>query len=178
VERFSALDASMTYISLPESQRERFKLENMLNHDYLEGKVKLNSANYEQLFRSFEGLNPLHLAIMNNSVDCVKVLIDDTNLDLTEATQKGESPILLACKYGVNIEILESILIGLRSVCSTEQIKEFLGLKDKSGLKAYDYCKAKKRADLGVLIEDFVDNKNKSLIDVSYESIPDYDIKS
>lgn len=84
----------------------------------------------------------------------------------------------MACKYGVTIEILESILIGLRTIHSTEKIKEFLELKDKNGLKAYDYCKAKKRADLGVLLEDFVENTNKSLIDISYESINDYDIKT
>lgn len=55
-------------------------------------------------------------------------------------------------------------------------MKEFLDLRDKSGLKAYDYCKIKKRTDLAVVLGEFVDT-SKSVVEIQYELV-NYDFKA
>ena len=105
---------------------------------------------------------------MKNSYECVRFLIDETNIDATDLSNNNESSVLLACKNGVSIEILETLLVNLRSIWDIEKIKDFLEVKDHNGLKAYDYCKIKKRSDLAILLEGFVDT-DKSIIDISYE---------
>lgn len=117
------------------------------------------------MFTLFQGNNALHIAICQNSTDCVKTLLDDTNIDARELNSQNESTIILACKNAVNIEILESLLINLRSFMSVDDVKKFMEIQDQSGLKAYDYCKIKKRVDLGVLLGEFVD-KSKSVIEI------------
>ncbi len=37
-------------------------------------------------------------------------------------------------------------------------------------MKAYDYCKLKKRSDLAVVLEEFVDT-SKSVLDIGFEYI-------
>jgi len=66
-------------------------------------------------------------------------------------------------------------LVGLRSIKPLEEVKELLDIPDKSGLKAFDYCKIRKRTDLAVILGGFVDS-NKSVIDISYELI-NFDFK-
>lgn len=85
-------------------------------------------------------------------------------------TKNDETCVILACKNGVCIEILESLLVGLRSVKPIDEVKEFLQIKDKSTMKAYDYCKIRKRTDLAVVLGEFVDT-SKSVIDISYELV-------
>jgi len=41
-------------------------------------------------------------------------------------------------------------------------------MKDSHGMKAYDYCKLKKRSDLAVVLEEFVDTSNQSLNWIEY----------
>ena len=98
----------------------------------------------------------------------MRILIDETNIDVKELSKNNESGILLACKYGVRIEIVESLMVGLRSTCSIEEVKDFLEKKDNNGFKAYDYCKIKKRGDLAILLEGFIDITSKSVIDIQY----------
>ncbi len=102
---------------------------------------------------------------MKNSPECVRLLLDETNLVSTDLSDKNETPIILACKNGVNIEILESLMVNLRTIWDIDRIKDYLEIKDNHGLKAYDYCKVKKRTDLAVLLEEFVD-MNKQVIDI------------
>lgn len=56
-----------------------------------------------------------------------------------------------------------------------DKVKEFLEIKDAIELKAYDYCKLKKRSDLAVVLEEFVDT-SKSVLDIGY-TLLDYDFK-
>lgn len=44
-------------------------------------------------------------------------------------------------------------------------------------MKAYDYCKYKKRSDLAVVLEEFVDT-SKSVLDISFNYVQDYDFKT
>ncbi len=43
-------------------------------------------------------------------------------------------------------------------------------MKDAGGLRAYDYCKAKKRSDLAVVLAEFVDT-TKSVLEVGFTEI-------
>ena len=77
-------------------------------------------------------MSPLHIAIARNSYECVKHLLEETNIDSVEKTAKDETTVMLACKNGVDIEILESLLVSLRTIWPIEKVKEFLELKDSS----------------------------------------------
>lgn len=56
-------------------------------------------------------------------------------------------------------------------------MKEFLEIRDSSSeMKAYDYCKAKKRSDLAVVLEEFVDT-TKSVIEIEFSYIEGFDFK-
>ena len=53
---------------------------------------------------------------MRNNLECVKSLLEDSNIDVLEKAEPNhETPIILACKYNVGIEILESLLVSLRT---------------------------------------------------------------
>jgi hypothetical protein len=56
----------------------------------------------------------------------VKLLLEETNLDAIESTSEGQTSVILACKHGVDIEILESLLVSLRTMWPIEMVKEFL----------------------------------------------------
>ena len=71
---------------------------------------------------------------------------------------------------------MESLLVGLRTIKNIDEVKEFLDVRDKTGLKAYDYCKIRKRTDLAVVLGEFVDT-SKAVVDISYELI-NYDFKA
>ena len=77
---------------------------------------------------------------------------------------------ILACKHSVDIEILETLLVSLRTHLSIEEVKAYLELKDAGGLRAYDYCKAKKRNDLAVVLAEFVDT-TKSVLEIGFTEI-------
>jgi dimeric dUTPase (all-alpha-NTP-PPase superfamily) len=42
---------------------------------------------------------------------------------------------------------------------------------------AYDYCKLKKRSDLAVVLEEFVDT-SKSVLDIGFSYVEDFDFKA
>ncbi|CDW82028.1 3-5 exonuclease family protein [Stylonychia lemnae] len=170
VEAYQNYNQSTILQTLTEEHQKKFDIEGLLNHEYNEGKKILKKFNYQQMFQSFSGYNPLHLAILKNSFESVRLIIDETNIDVCQLTQNDESCILLACKNGVNIEILESLLVGLRSIKPLDEVKEFLNIQDKSTLKAFDYCKIRKRTDLAVILGDFVDS-SKSVIEIGYELV-------
>lgn len=152
-------------------------MKNILNYDYLEGKRKLDIPNYRAILESFQGMNPLHIAISRNSFDCLKLLLEETNLDFTALTaHRQETPVILACKHAVSIEILESLLVSLRTLWPIERVKEYLEVRDKAEVKAYEYCKTKKRSDLAVVLEEFVDT-TKTIVDVGYRPIEGFDFK-
>lgn len=117
---------------LSEEEIAKFEVKAVLNYDYLEGKKKLEIPNYRQILESFEGLTPLHVAIVRNSYECVKLLLEETNIDAAEKTKDETTSVMLACKYGVGIEILESLLVSLRTLWPIDKVKEFLDLKDSS----------------------------------------------
>lgn len=150
----------------------------VINYDYLEGKKHIEIPNYRQILESFEGVNPLHVAIVRNSYECVRHLLEETNIDAVEKTDRDETSVMLACKHAVDIQILESLLVSLRTVWPIEKVKEFLDMKDvHQQLCAYDYCKLKKRSDLAVVLEEFVDT-SKSVLDITFSYAEDYDFKA
>ena len=44
-------------------------------------------------------------------------------------------------------------------------------------MRAYDFCKMKKRSDLAVVIEEFVDT-TKSILDIGFNIIEGFDFKT
>jgi len=44
-------------------------------------------------------------------------------------------------------------------------------------MKAYDFCKLKKRSDLAVVLEEFVDT-SKSVLDIGFKHIEGFDFKA
>lgn len=48
---------------------------------------------------------------------------------------------------------------------NVDKVKAFLNLVDDSGMKAYDYCWAKKRSDMAVVLEEFIDS-TKSILEI------------
>ena len=48
-----------------------------------------------------------------------------------------------------------------------EDVKKYLEQRDAAQMKAYDFCKLKKRSDLAVVLEEFVDT-SKSILDLSF----------
>lgn len=179
-ETFSVFD--LTSASLKESASPAdlamFEVSSINNYDYLEGKKKIELPNYRQILESFQGCTPLHIAIIRNNFECVKLLLEETNLDAIECTASGSTSVILACKHGVDIEILESLLVSLRTVWPIEKVKEFLDLKEGgSEMRAYDYCKHKKRSDLAVVLEEFVDT-SKSILDIGFSFVENFDFKA
>ena len=130
------------------------------------------------MIRYFEGYSPLHLAIIHNKYEAVKLLLEDSNLDSVLKTAHKETTVILACKHAVKIEILEALLVNLRTVLpSLDNVKEFLEMEDASGIKAYDYCKVRKRSDLAVVLEEFVDT-TKAVLDIGFEKLNGFDFKA
>jgi hypothetical protein len=108
----------------------------------------------------------------------VRLLIEETNIDPTLCTvPKNETPVILACKYAVTIEILESLLVSLRNFWPLEQVKEYLERRDSQEIKAYDFCKLKKRSDLAVVLEEFVDT-SKSVLEIGFTYLEGFDFKA
>jgi ankyrin repeat protein len=80
------------------------------------------------------------------------------NYDVLSVNSGGDTLIHLACKYSTDIQILESLLIKLRTlVGDKEKIQEFLALQNKDGLKAFDYCVFKNRHDMAAILREFVE---------------------
>lgn len=108
----------------------------------------------------------------------MRLLIEETNIDPTLCTApKNETPVILACKYAVTIEILESLLVSLRNLWPLEQVKEYLERRDSQEMKAYDFCKLKKRSDLAVVLEEFVDT-SKSVLEIGFTYLEVFDFKA
>lgn len=80
-------------------------------------------------------------------------------MDISLTNSMKQTCIHIACKQGVKLEILEMILVNLRTMYGIDQIKEFLSLKDNDAFAAIDYCMFKKRKDMIVLLEQFVDKE-------------------
>lgn len=57
-----------------------------------------------------------------------------------------------------------------------EKVKDYLDLTDAAQLRAYDYSKLKKRSDLAVILEEFVDT-TKSILDLAFTYVEPYDFK-
>lgn len=98
--------------------------------------------------------------------------------DINETT--GETCIHLACKNSSDIQILESLLLKLRSQLSgsKEAIKDFLDITNYDGLKALDYCVFKRRHDMAVVLQEFVDS-SQQIVDIkSYNLKSDYPTNS
>ena len=47
-------------------------------------------------------------------------------------------------------------------------MKSFISLQNASGMLARDYIKAKRRTDIGVVLEEFVDD-NKTVLSLTYQ---------
>jgi hypothetical protein len=74
--------------------------------------------------------------------------------------EEGDTYIHIACKYTQDIMILESLLIALRSILvDKEKIAEFLDKQNKKDIKAIDYCTSKKRHDMAIVLEGFVNTQ-------------------
>lgn len=128
LESFSTFDVTNLKDSFKEEDVDQFDIKQILNYDYLEGKRKIEIPNYRQILESFKGYTPLHIAIMRNNYQCVKLLLEESNIDAIESTENGETTVILACKHGVDIEILESLLVSLRTIWPIEKVKEYLDI--------------------------------------------------
>ena len=106
----------------------------------------------------------------------MRLLIEETNIDIIQTNNNGETPIHLACKNGVEIEILERLLVSMRGQLTTEEIKEYLSKKDDAGMVAIEYSKIKKRTDLLAILDEFADF-NKQVLDIEFVML-DEDYKS
>jgi hypothetical protein len=73
---------------------------NPINNERLK---KLDIPDYAKVFESFQGYSPLHIAIIRNDLECVRLIIEETNIDPTEKTYQNETCVHLACKYAVDI---------------------------------------------------------------------------
>lgn len=115
LEHFSVFDQSNLKTTMPEEMIKKFEISQILNVDYLEDKKQIDLPNYRNIIESFEGLTPLHIAIARNSYECVRLLLEETNIDVNDLTANNETSVILACKNSVSIEILESLLVSLRT---------------------------------------------------------------
>jgi ankyrin repeat protein len=176
LEHFSTFDLRTLKEPVPEDIIQQLEVKEVINYDYLEKKKKIEFPNYRQILTTFEGMSPLHVAILRNSYECVRLLLEETNIDPTETTAAGETTVILACKHAVDIQILESLLVALRTIWPIEKMKEYLEFTDASQMRAYDYSKLKKRSDLAVVLEEFVDT-SKSILDLAFTYVEPYDFK-
>lgn len=128
MEQYSSFNNETTKDCINEDILHKFQIGDILNHEYLEQKKAFEIPNYLTLFRQFEGLTPLHIAILNNDHECVRILLEETNIDPKELTSQQESSIHIACKSGARLEILEKLLIALRSAFDIDELKDFLNL--------------------------------------------------
>ena len=55
------------------------------------------------------GLRPLHYAVFENDLECVRLLIEDYNADVNVLDEAGYSPLHLAAKYGF-IDIMHILI--------------------------------------------------------------------
>ena len=106
--------------------------------------------------------SPLAIAILNNNRQIVKQLLEDSNYDLCGevSPQTGDSCIHIACKNSSDIQILESLLLKVRSQLQGDKaaITNFLALCNADDMKALDYCVFKNRHDMAVVLQEFVDS--------------------
>ena len=63
LEHYSTFELVNIKDAVPEAFQQRFEVKDIINHLYNEGKRTVDIPNYEQIFKSFEGYSPLHLAI-------------------------------------------------------------------------------------------------------------------
>jgi hypothetical protein len=61
-----------------------------------------------------------------------------------------------------------------RTVWPIEKMKEYLEFTDASQMRTYNYSKLKKRSDLAVVLEEFVDT-SKSILDLAFTYVEPYD---
>jgi len=162
-------------VDLPE-----IKIGQIYNHDYLDGKKQFHIPDFQKIASEISSKSALQISIEMNDKESVRLLLEETSLSpLDITTDKQETLIHLCCKAGVDIEILELVLIHVKRHLMEEivKVKEFLALKDSNGVTAYDYCKAKKRSDLAVVLEEFVDS-SKSVLNISYTRVEDVSFDS
>lgn len=100
--------------------------------------------------------SPLVVAIINQHKAIVKNLLEDANYDLCGeiSAETGDSCIHIACKTCSDIQILESLLLKVRSQLQGDKaaISEYLALTNKDDMKALDYCVFKNRHDMAVVL--------------------------
>ena len=86
----------------------------------------------------------------------MKQLLEDSNYDLCNDInpQTRDSCIHIACKTSSDIQILESLLLKVRSQLQGDKAKitEFLELRNADDMKALDYCVFKNRHDMAVVL--------------------------
>ncbi len=73
------------------------------------------------------GLRPLHYAVFENDLECVRLLIEDYNADVNVLDEAGYSPLHLASKYGfidiIHILIDHGSLINFHVAINNSQIQ-------------------------------------------------------
>jgi hypothetical protein len=85
------------------------------------------------------------------------------------ANSTGDTLIHLACRHSTDIQILESLLIKLRTVIANKSdIQTFLARLNNDGLKAMDYCVFKNRHDMAAILREFVDSSQQIINIKSY----------
>ena len=76
------------------------------------------------------GLRPLHYAVFENDIECVRLLIEDYGADVNVLDEAGYSPLHLASKYGfidiMHILIEHGSLVNFRIATNNSQIYSFV----------------------------------------------------
>ena len=72
----------------------------------------------------------------------------------------------MACRLTDDLQILESLLIKLRSLLKSPQsINDFLERKNNDDLRALDYCAFKNRGDMAIILQEFV-HMSQSVVNI------------
>jgi ankyrin repeat protein len=76
------------------------------------------------------GLRPLHYAVFENDLECVRLLIEDYNADVNVLDEAGYSPLHLASKYGfidiMHILIDHGSLINFHNAVNNSQTRSLI----------------------------------------------------
>ena len=98
--------------------------------------------------------------------------------DINQTT--GDTLIHVACKNSSDIQILESLLLKVRSQLKGDKvaITEFLALSNADDMKALDYCVFKNRNDMATVLREFVESSQKVINIASYTLESDFETNS
>ncbi|KAJ5078547.1 ankyrin repeat ph and sec7 domain containing protein secg-related [Anaeramoeba ignava] len=129
---------------IPENFDLLFQSISEKNHEKLHQLLTADSSNINK--KDYVGRAPIHLAVLYNSIECVKVLID-FGAKLSFKMIDGRSPIHLAAQYGYS-DILEIILDKLNEI--KNQNNENINIEDEKEKEDYQQFSLKKLIEMRI----------------------------